>query len=81
MTEPLYRPRCTPVLPLVYDESLSYYEYLCKIGAKLNELIGDINENLEQYIKEAMPSLIADATYIPLTETLVFTFETENGGS
>ena len=30
---------CQKVLPLVYDESLSYYEVLCKVRDKLNELI------------------------------------------
>lgn len=30
---------CQKVLPLVYDESLSYYEVLCKVKDKLNELI------------------------------------------
>lgn len=31
------------VLPLVYDESLSYYEVLCKVVAKLNEVIDVVN--------------------------------------
>ena len=26
--------RCYPILPVVYDESLSYYEVLCKVSAK-----------------------------------------------
>ena len=30
---------CYKVLPLVYDDSLSYYELLCKVVGKLNELI------------------------------------------
>lgn len=30
---------CQKVLPLVYDDSLSYYEVLCKIVIKLNEVI------------------------------------------
>lgn len=30
---------CNKVLPLVYDDSLSYYELLCKVVKKLNELI------------------------------------------
>lgn len=30
---------CQKVLPLVYDESLSYYEVLCKAGAYINQLI------------------------------------------
>lgn len=34
---------CQKVLPLVYDESLSYYEVLCKVKHKLNELIDSQN--------------------------------------
>lgn len=37
---------CQKVLPAVYDDSLSYYEVLCKLGAKLNELISaDMAQN------------------------------------
>lgn len=35
---------CKAVLPLVFDDSLSYYEVLCKIQAKINEIILAINE-------------------------------------
>ena len=35
---------CQHVLPLVYDESLSYYEVLCKIQSKLNEVIKTQND-------------------------------------
>lgn len=35
---------CRRVLPAVYDDSLSYYEQLAKIVAKLNEAIDSINE-------------------------------------
>ena len=30
---------CQKVLPLVYDDTLSYYELLCKVCNKLNEVI------------------------------------------
>ena len=40
---------CQKVLPLVYDESLSYYEVLCKVQQKLNELI-KINNNIRDEI-------------------------------
>lgn len=30
---------CYKILPLVYDDSLSYYESICKFQAKLNEVI------------------------------------------
>lgn len=42
---------CQKVLPLVYDDSLSYYEVLCKVVKYINdlidsdkEIIGDIKE-------------------------------------
>lgn len=34
---------CNKILPLVYDDSLSYYESLCKTSAKLNEVIDSTN--------------------------------------
>lgn len=34
---------CNKILPLVYDDSLSYYEVLCKTSAKLNEVINSTN--------------------------------------
>lgn len=34
---------CQKVLPLTYDESLSYYEVLCKTNHKLNEVIDALN--------------------------------------
>lgn len=34
---------CQKVLPLVYDQSLSYYEVLCKVVEKLNELGSTVN--------------------------------------
>ena len=34
---------CHKILPLVYDDSLSYYEVLCKTSAKLNEVIASTN--------------------------------------
>lgn len=34
---------CQKVLPLVYDDSLSYYELLCKVIVKLNEVVESQN--------------------------------------
>ena len=34
---------CQKVLPLVYDDSLSYYELLCKVVNYLNNVINDVN--------------------------------------
>lgn len=39
-----FRYWCHKVLPLVYDDSLSYYELLCKVVEKLNEVIGLTDE-------------------------------------
>jgi hypothetical protein len=44
---------CQHVLPLVYDESLSYYETLCKIQYKLNEVI-----NAQNYLQEAFEQML-----------------------
>ena len=46
---------CQKVLPLVYDDSLSYYETLCKIVKTLNEVINAVNK-LPEYIQ----SLVSD---------------------
>lgn len=35
--------RCHKILPLVYDESLSYYEVLCKVANSINEVIEATN--------------------------------------
>ena len=36
---------CQAVLPAVYDDSLSYYEAVCKVGEKLNEVIEVLNQD------------------------------------
>lgn len=48
---------CFKVLPLVYDDSLSYYEVLCKVVEKLNEMITELNEFSDEY--ESMMKAIA----------------------
>ena len=35
--------KCHKILPLVYDESLSYYEVLCKVAKSVNETIESVN--------------------------------------
>lgn len=35
---------CQKVLPLVYDDSLSYYEVLCKVAKYINDLIDSDKE-------------------------------------
>lgn len=40
---------CNKILPLVYDDSLSYYEVLCKTSAKINEVITSTNGLLDAW--------------------------------
>ena len=51
---------CQKVLPLVYDESLSYYEVLCKVIQKLNELI-KINNNIRDEIHKEYVEILESA--------------------
>lgn len=63
------------VIPLVYDESLSYYEVLGKVVQKLNELI-EYTENFTiEQIREVVSSLILEALYDSSTETIYLTTE------
>lgn len=50
---------CHKILPLVYDESLSYYECLCKTVAKLNEVIHDINV-IPNYIDDVIDEKLSE---------------------
>lgn len=46
---------CQPILPLVYDESMSYYETLCKVVGQLNttgETVNKLNEGLTNEIAD-----------------------------
>lgn len=51
---------CQKVLPLVYDESLSYMEMVCKMSSKLNEVIEN-NNNLPDYINEIIYNTLEEA--------------------
>lgn len=60
---PLIRFYCTKVLPAVYDDSLSYYEAVCKLTQKLNEVIENDNKqtdaivNLQEVVKQLQDEL------------------------
>lgn len=57
---------CHKILPLVYDESLSYYEVLCKMKATINEVITVLNQmeetigSLEDLTREVLEEYMAD---------------------
>ena len=48
---------CQKVLPLVYDDSISYYEVLCNMGEYLNQVIDNVNA-LPDIIDEAVKEYI-----------------------
>lgn len=50
---------CYKILPLVYEESLSYYEFLCKVVKKLNEIIEDVNQ-IPLYIDEVIDEKLSE---------------------
>ena len=72
---PYFKFWCQKVLPLVYDDSLSYYEVLCKVVQYINELIesdkeivGDIDK-----LKADMTTVqewIDNFDYEPLLKTV-----------
>ena len=61
---------CFKVLPLVYDDSLSYYEVLCKVVAKLNELVGSL-DTLPEEIKEIEAAIAQLQAWIDNFDTSV----------
>lgn len=62
---------CQKVLPLSYDDSLSYYEVLCKLTGKMNEIIEAINNNFEKIVREEINKFFVDTVYDSNTETLI----------
>ena len=72
---------CQKVLPLVYDDSLSYYEVLCKVRDKVNEIIGIINGNLTELLQPMITEIIgkffATAVYNSADEEIEFKIEEE----
>ena len=63
---------CNKILPMVYDDSLSYYELLCKVVYKLNAVIDNINE-LPNYIAK----LISDDKLKEIMGTIINELEAQ----
>lgn len=57
---------CQKILPLVYDDSLSYYETICKVAAKLNEVV-----NVTNGIPDYIASLLTDENLKEILATLL----------
>lgn len=64
---------CQKVLPTVYDDSLSYYELLCKIVQQVNSIIDAINggTSVEIDIEQSLRDMLADGTLTPILEDSV----------
>lgn len=75
-----YLRKCTRVIPTVYEDSLSYYETLCKFGYALEEMQGVLNGGIVDYVKENLGELIYQATYNKDRECIIFGFETIQTG-
>lgn len=54
---------CQKVLPLVYDDSLSYYEVLGKMVVQLNDVIDDVNADIEN-VDTLKDAFLALQTYV-----------------
>lgn len=63
------------VLPLVYDDSLSYYEVLVKLVNKLNEVIDYVTDSLYETIEESIKEYFVDVLYIENEECISFELE------
>lgn len=57
------------ILPLVYDDSLSYYELLAKVVKKLNETVDAVNEIPELVEKQFTTEMVA-----PILQSILSTF-------
>lgn len=63
------------VIPLAFDESMSYLEDIACLKAKINEVITFVNDVIEDkindYIDERFNDMMLNAMYEAETETLV----------
>lgn len=64
---------CQKVLPLVYDNSLSYYEVICKLTTKLNEIIENVNE-LPEYIQQTIKEYITSGDIEKVLNDIISNF-------
>lgn len=61
---------CFKVLPLVYEDSLSYLEILCKMKDKLNEMIVELGE-FNVHLKEMQDAINQIQQWIDTFDTSV----------
>lgn len=64
---------CQKVLPLVYDDSLSYYDVLNKVTKKLNDLIEN-NAQLPEYISNLIKEYISSGSIGEVVNEILTSF-------
>ena len=68
-------PCSAKILPLTYDDSLSYYEQLCKLTNKMNELVdfvnGEVTTTIQNYLDQHFNDIMINAIYDESTETII----------
>ena len=72
------------VIPLAFDESMSYYEQVCMLVSKINEVIYTFNnmvtEEVIEYINKTFNDIMINTMYDEDNETLVLYLDHENNG-
>lgn len=73
---------CQTVLPIVYDDSLSFQELLYKMIRYINGMkddIENISKDMVAYIREHLDDIFIDAMYDAETETLILILNMDEG--
>lgn len=77
----VFIPCSAKILPLSYDDSLSYFEQLCKLTNKMNEIVefinGNLSEVIQNYIDKKFNELMINAIYDEASETIILKNETK----
>lgn len=70
------------VIPLAFDESMSYIEDIASLRHKLNEVITFVNDVIEEkitdYIDERFNDIMLNSMYDAETETLILYVDHNN---
>lgn len=77
----VFIPCSAKILPVSYDDSLSYYEQMCKLTNKMNEIVefinGNLSEVIQNYFDKKFNDLMINAIYDEATETIILKNETK----
>lgn len=69
---------CNTILPLVFNDSMSYYEQLSKLVYTVNQLINTVNSTIDDkiaaYISSHFDDLMISAIYDAKTETIILSW-------